>query len=591
MHLIGVDGRYGRYKRSKTPFLKIEQCRDSARAKLKKGEWNLLILHNNDMHSRFVETDAKQNECPDEIKAENKCYGGMARVATVVRRARKDAKRGGPPVLYLNAGDTFAGSPWFMVHKAPLVALSMNLLRPDAASLGNHEFDLGAKGLETYLNLTYGYPVVAANIDVSEEPGLLKQRSLKRSVVYRVNGRLIGIIGYVLPDTKLMAIANNITFNDEIKTIKREAGILKRGGVKILIALGHSGHNMDKKIAAEVKDIDIVVGGHSNTFLWNGKEPDSEQPKGEYPVQVKQNVSSKVVPVVQAYAHTKYIGRLMVTFSKCGKVIRSCGQPLLLDNKIPQALDVVEFMKIYKGPVDKLVNQVVGYSIPLLVNGCRQKECDIGKVVTQAMLQAAYKYLGINSMIEIDNNHKPKKNKTFDLIVLQNAGGIRSNLMPYENSTVIYGMLMSVMPYESTLFKCEITGKQLKAMLEWGVTRYTVNNERGEFPQVANINVTYDLTKDNGSRVIDLKVKLANSAEYATYEETTVYTLITSSYVAQGGDGYSVLLESTVNKTNMGILDTRALADYFEKTNNITEKFLKGLPPNIIIAKEYVAKT
>lgn len=52
-------------------------------AKLKKGEWNLLILHNNDMHSRFVETDAKQNECPDEIKAENKCYGGMARVATV----------------------------------------------------------------------------------------------------------------------------------------------------------------------------------------------------------------------------------------------------------------------------------------------------------------------------------------------------------------------------------------------------------------------------------------------------------------------------------------------------------------------------
>ncbi|XP_026481329.1 protein 5NUC-like [Ctenocephalides felis] len=89
------------------------------------------------------------------------CDSGKAR--------KKRCKRGGPPVLYLNAGDTFAGSPWFMVHKAPLVALSMNLLRPDAASLGNHEFDLGAKGLETYLNLTYGYPVVAANIDVSED--------------------------------------------------------------------------------------------------------------------------------------------------------------------------------------------------------------------------------------------------------------------------------------------------------------------------------------------------------------------------------------------------------------------------------------
>lgn len=90
-----------------------------------------------------------------------------------------------------------------------------------------------------------------------------------------------------------------------------EAARLKAKGIKIFIAVGHSGYQMDKRIAAECPDIDVVIGGHTNTFLYNGTQPDLERIEGPYPTMVRQE-SGKMVPVVQAYAYTKYLGRLQV---------------------------------------------------------------------------------------------------------------------------------------------------------------------------------------------------------------------------------------------------------------------------------------
>lgn len=81
-----------------------------------------------------------------------------------------------------------------------------------------------------------------------------------------------------------------------------------------IIALGHSGFDIDKDIAKNCPDIDLVIGGHSNTFLWNGPAPSVEVPVGSYPVIVTQN-SGKKVPVVQAYSFTKYLGYLKLQVS------------------------------------------------------------------------------------------------------------------------------------------------------------------------------------------------------------------------------------------------------------------------------------
>lgn len=94
-----------------------------------------------------------------------------------------------------------------------------------------------------------------------------------------------------------------------------EAEILKKNGVNIIIALGHSGYNVDQEIARKCPLVDAVIGGHTNTFLYNGEQPNVEKPEGPYPTVIKQ-ASGKEVPVVQAYAYTKYLGELKLSVSE-----------------------------------------------------------------------------------------------------------------------------------------------------------------------------------------------------------------------------------------------------------------------------------
>merc|ERR1711963_294475 len=128
------------------------------------------------------------------------------------------------------------------------------------------------------------------------------KRYIKPSVVIERGGRKIGIIGYVTTDTPKIANPGPIKFKKEIPEIDAEAKRLKAQGVNILIALGHSGYTMDKQIAKEVPDIDVVVGGHTNTFLSSDLEPPSKEAiAGQYPTLITQpGMKGKIVPVVQA---------------------------------------------------------------------------------------------------------------------------------------------------------------------------------------------------------------------------------------------------------------------------------------------------
>lgn len=107
---------------------------------------------------------------------------------------------------------------------------------------------------------------------------------------------------------------------DVFQFFSDEAKALKNKGVNIIIALGHSGYDVDKEIAANCPLVDVVIGGHTNTFLYSGQQPDLEKIDGPYPTIVKQS-SGKEVPVVQAYAYTKYLGELQLSVSCIGTTI------------------------------------------------------------------------------------------------------------------------------------------------------------------------------------------------------------------------------------------------------------------------------
>ena len=102
--------------------------------------------------------------------------------------------------------------------------------------------------------------------------------------------------------------------------------------MNIIIAVGHSGFEVDKSIAREVEDVDLVVGAHSNTFLYSGVKPSNEDPAGPYPTIVAQ-AGGKEVPVVQAYWCTKYLGYLKFNISENGRIDTTTitGAPILLN--------------------------------------------------------------------------------------------------------------------------------------------------------------------------------------------------------------------------------------------------------------------
>lgn len=136
-----------------------------------------------------------------------------------IKKHRQEAATANSNLLYLNAGDTFTGTPWFNIFRSAITSEMMNFLKPDAASLGNHEFDLGVVELAKYLGLVE-FPVVASNLDLKNTPELSNIETLTGGQIIIKNGVKIGIIGFVLPETKTLAPANTVEFLDEVERIK-----------------------------------------------------------------------------------------------------------------------------------------------------------------------------------------------------------------------------------------------------------------------------------------------------------------------------------------------------------------------------------
>ncbi|KAL5285647.1 hypothetical protein ACFFRR_007377 [Megaselia abdita] len=271
------------------------------------GEVEFTILHNNDLHARFDEISASLGACTDALKNSSSCFGGFARAAHVIRDARKEAAANGKPVFYFFAGDIFTGTEWFTIFRMEICTTFLNILSPDVWTIGNHEFDDGGvDGLAKFVK-SIRAPAVIANADFKKDIGT------KKSVILNAKNQKVGIIGAITSDIKQICdFTGDSIFEDEIKSINMEAEALQKQGVEIIIALTHCGYEVDKKIAEKCPLVDLVIGSHSHSFLNSGRmdpiHPESKAIEGPYPTMIEQP-GGKKVPVVQAYAYSKYIGK------------------------------------------------------------------------------------------------------------------------------------------------------------------------------------------------------------------------------------------------------------------------------------------
>ena len=266
---------------------------------------HITILHTNDVHSHIDPFG------PNDKRNANK--GGVARRATLVENIRKE----NPNTLLLDAGDIFQGTPYFNYYGGELEFKLMSMLNYDLATIGNHDFDNGIDGL--YAQLPHAkFEFVSANYDFSNT---VMDTHVKPYKVLVKDGVKIGVFGLGIQLDGLVdkKMYKETVYQDPIEVAQDMSRILKEEeSCDLVICLSHIGYHYknspdrvcDLNLAKATKNIDLIIGGHTHTFL----------PKPT----IAQNSEGKNVLVNQVGAYGLYLGRIDFYFEQ--------GKPLYSDS-------------------------------------------------------------------------------------------------------------------------------------------------------------------------------------------------------------------------------------------------------------------
>lgn len=222
----------------------------------------ITILHTNDVHSYVDPFPANHPKNPNK--------GGVARRAAVIKMIREE----NPNVLLVDAGDIFQGTPYFNYYGGELEFKLMNLMEYDVATIGNHDFDNGIDGLMTQLKKA-NFEMVSANYDLKNTvlDGLVSPYTLKM-----VDGIKIGIFGLGIALQGLVDVRNSkeTKYLDPVEIATDTARLLREEKkCDLVICLSHLGFKYtddaskicDVLLAQKTENIDLIIGGHTHTFL------------------------------------------------------------------------------------------------------------------------------------------------------------------------------------------------------------------------------------------------------------------------------------------------------------------------------------
>lgn len=255
----------------------------------------LTILHTNDVHSR-VEPFPMDG-------GRNAGQGGASRRASLIKKIRSREEH----VLLLDAGDIFQGTPYFNYFGGEIEIKLMSEMGYDAATIGNHDFDGGIDGLEKQLKHA-DFEMLIANYDFSNTVMNGKTKEYK---IWQKGEIKVGVFGVGIELDSLVpkALYKETVYHDPISNANRVANILKNDEkCDLVICLSHMGYNYkgdkpcDTALAANSTDIDIIIGGHTHTFM---DEPD-----------VRKNLNGEEVIINQVGWAGLMLGRLEVLIEK-----------------------------------------------------------------------------------------------------------------------------------------------------------------------------------------------------------------------------------------------------------------------------------
>lgn len=255
----------------------------------------LVILHTNDTHSCIFPLN---KHLADTMLAGR---GGFIRRAEMVRRERGKH----PDLLLFDSGDFSQGSPYYSLYKGDVEVGLMNLMRYDAATIGNHEFDFGVENMARLFKKA-DFPIVCANYDFT---GTALEGVVKPYVVLKRGGLKIGVFG-LSPQLDGLVMAETcagVKYNDPVKAANDVAKLLKeREKCDIVVCLSHLGWDIigidDTELMPQTRNIDIVLGGHSHSYFNE--------------MEYVKDLDGREIPNDQNGKHGIYVGKITVDFSR-----------------------------------------------------------------------------------------------------------------------------------------------------------------------------------------------------------------------------------------------------------------------------------
>jgi 5'-nucleotidase / UDP-sugar diphosphatase len=537
------------------------------------GSFSLTILHVNDTHSNFLANMLSVSFPPDSTIWRIP-VGSVARMATVVDSIRGDRE----DVLFLHAGDMVQGTLFYTLFGGEADAAVYNAMGLDAMCPGNHEFDRGSEGLAVLLE-DAEFPVVCANLDVTGD-SLLAGRIAPYTIL-DVGGENVAVIGVVVDELVNVSSPSAATVVlPVLETVQGVIDLLEEQGVNRIIILSHIGYEGDLALAAGLSGADIIVGGHSHTVLGDlaGIGVGSE---GSYPA-VAEGADGAEVLVVTAGTRTAMLGVLTVGFDAEGHVESFEGAPVFVTGggyqdasrnpvtgddlvRLEEHLDgspliavaeedpaITQLVGVYEAELAAFAYEVVGNASEDLLHqrvpgGDLPGGSLIAPVICDAMLWKA-EQVGLEP----------------DIAIL-NAGGAR---IPVPEGEITVGTVYTLLPFGNTLAVLDISGAQVKAVLEDAISNiFDEGNSDGSFPYAAGLRYSASAGMPEGERVESIEI-LDDDGGWSPVDPVRTYRVVTPFFLARGGDGYASF--AGVEALDTGFMDAEVFMDYLIETGTVS---------------------
>ncbi len=393
---------------------------------------SLTILHTNDTHGHllpFSYPDAAASGSELQGLRTYKDIGGIARRATLVKRLREELGRRKVPVWLTDVGDYSDGTPFSTEYHGEADVAAMNAVGYDLGTLGNHEFNNPAAQVRKLIGLTK-YQLLCANVtDRATGKPLVTPY-----VVRQVNGVRVGVFGLTTKEASTYPAAKEaFDVADEIASARQMVATLKPKA-DIIILLSHAGDRMDQRLAAEVPDLDVIVGGHSHSRL----------PSGEFVWRSDELKTSSVngTLIVQAHQWGGELGRVDLLFAKdesgAWRVDRYRAQLIPVSADIPEDPTVAAVVDRFWKPIAPRYGEVIG--------------------------QAAGEFASRGDDLAEYNLVSDALRETFKAdFAMENTGGVRAPLL---RGAVTRGDLVTLDPFSNTVVTFTATGKEIRALLQ-----------------------------------------------------------------------------------------------------------------------------